>query len=164
MWNLLAKLFTWWSGATIGTLFTVGRRGRLVGQDSQGNRYYQETKNGPLGYPRRWVIYNGYAEFSRVPPLWHGWLNRMVDEPPENAEILKFGWMKPHVPNLSGSVYAYHPKGSLYRIKSRDDVIARDYEAWSPGDDPALEGPRDAGTAEPALEGHPARPEIGSER
>src|SRR3546814_1101218 len=55
----------------------------LVGTDGQGNRYY-EAKNGATvgGYPRRWVLYNGYAEASRVPPEWHGWVHNTVDTPP----------------------------------------------------------------------------------
>ena len=45
-WNLkafgvLKKIFTWWNGATPGILFTVGRRGVFVGQDEQGNKYYE---------------------------------------------------------------------------------------------------------------------------
>ena len=31
--NLLAPSFTWWNGATLGTLFTIGKRGRKVGED-----------------------------------------------------------------------------------------------------------------------------------
>ena len=44
--------------------------GELVGQDEQGNTYYRTKgrKIDPtLGFERRWVIYNGYAEATRVP-------------------------------------------------------------------------------------------------
>ncbi len=46
--DVLAKLFSWWSGATIGTMFTVAKRGRLVGTDEQGNRYY-ESRDTQIG-------------------------------------------------------------------------------------------------------------------
>ena len=43
--------------------------GERVGEDEFGNRYYR-TKGGKidpaLGFERRWVIYNGYAEASKI--------------------------------------------------------------------------------------------------
>ena len=68
----LLKFFTWWSGQTFGTQMWTWRFGELVGQDEQGNRYYRTKgrKIDPtLGFERRWVIYNGYAEASRVPAV-----------------------------------------------------------------------------------------------
>ena len=53
-----------------------GVRGKLVGKDDIGNRYYVQRKGvGPLGVPRRWVIYKNLAEASKVPPEWHGWMH-----------------------------------------------------------------------------------------
>ncbi len=51
------------------------RFGELVGEDEQGNRYYRTKgrKIDPsLGFERRWVVYNGYAEATRIPTAWHG--------------------------------------------------------------------------------------------
>ena len=39
---------------------------------------------------RRWVIYNGYAEASTIPPSWHGWMHHTVDTPPTDETY------KPH--------------------------------------------------------------------
>ena len=65
MKQFLLKIFTWWNGQTFGTQLWTWRFGELVGQDEQGNRYYR-TKGGKidptLGFERRWVVYNGYAE------------------------------------------------------------------------------------------------------
>ena len=76
--EFLLRFFTWWNGATVGTLMWTVRHGELVGEDEYGNRYYR-TKGGridpALGFERRWVIYNGYTEASSVPPSWHGWLH-----------------------------------------------------------------------------------------
>ena len=61
----LLKIFTWWNGQTFGTQLWTWRFGELVGEDEQGNRYYRTKgrKIDPtLGFERRWVIYNGYAE------------------------------------------------------------------------------------------------------
>ena len=42
--NFLGKIFTWWDGATIGTLLWSSRNGEHVGTDVQGNRYYRSKK------------------------------------------------------------------------------------------------------------------------
>jgi len=60
--GLLGKIFTWWDGATIGTALFSALNGTKVGEDYQGNRYYQSKDD------RRWVIYNGANDASRVPP------------------------------------------------------------------------------------------------
>ena len=64
---MLQRIFTWWNGATIGAFFDIGRRGRLVGEDEQGNRYYEERRASLEGRKRRYVIYSGLAEASKVP-------------------------------------------------------------------------------------------------
>src|SRR5277367_2844777 len=64
---MLRMIFIWWRGATLGTLVTTWFSGQFVGEDAFGNRYYQ-NKTGL----RRWVLYNGTVEASRVPPDWHG--------------------------------------------------------------------------------------------
>src|SRR5262249_47453634 len=83
----------------------------FVGEDEFGNRYYR-TRGGKidptLGYERRWVIYNGTAEASIVPPSWHGWLHHTVDTPPTQEEVTPRPWWKPHRPNLTGTP-APHP-------------------------------------------------------
>ena len=40
-----------------------------------------------LGFERRWVIYNGYAEASTMPPSWHGWMHHTVDVPPTRGKL-----------------------------------------------------------------------------
>ena len=85
MKTFLLRFFTWWNGQTFGTQVWTRLYGEFVGEDEFGNRYYR-TKGGKidptLGFERRWVIYNGVAEASRVPPSWHGWLHHTVDVPP----------------------------------------------------------------------------------
>ena len=130
---MLEKIFTWWNGATIGTLFTVGRRGVLVGKDEYGNRYFEarDTKDSYDGRKRRWVLYNGYADASKVPPDWHGWLHYTFDQTPDQAPVVIKAWEKPHLPNLSGTPMAWRPRGSLARSGQRPSATG-DYEAWKP--------------------------------
>ena len=130
---MLSKIFTWWNGATIGTLFTVGKHGVHVGTDEFGNRYYEArtNKNSYDGRKRRWVLYNGYAEASKVSPDWHGWLHHTFEEPPTTAPLPRRKWEKPHLPNLSGTPFAWRPKGSLARGGERAKATG-DYQAWRP--------------------------------
>ena len=111
----LLKIFTWWNGQTFGTQLWTWRFGELVGADEQGNRYYRTKgrKIDPsLGFERRWVVYNGYAEATRVPPSWHGWLHHTVDVPPTEEAYTPHEWEKPHIPNMTGTPAAYRPPGS----------------------------------------------------
>lgn len=130
---MLSKIFTWWNGATIGTLFTVGRMGVHVGTDEFGNRYYEAktNRNSYDGRKRRWVIFNGYAEASKVSPDWHGWLHHTFDAPPTEAPLPRKQFEKDYLPNFSGTPFAWRPKGSLARGGERAPATG-DYEAWKP--------------------------------
>ena len=128
---MLARIFTWWNGATLGALWDIGRRGRSVGEDEQGNRYFEERRPSLEGRKRRWVLYKGLAEASRVPPDWHAWMHHITDAPPSEAPLPRRAWEKPHLPNLTGTVRAYRPPGSLWRSGDRAPATS-DYEAWKP--------------------------------
>ncbi|HAH08944.1 MAG TPA: NADH:ubiquinone oxidoreductase subunit NDUFA12, partial [Alphaproteobacteria bacterium] len=80
---------------------------------------------------RRWVIYKGIAEASKVPPEWHGWLHYTVAEPPTVAPPLVKPWEREHEPNWTGTAMAYRPPGSLLGPGTRHHATG-DYEAWRP--------------------------------
>lgn len=122
--NGLLRLVTWWNGQTIGTQIFTARKGVKVGEDDQGNVYYTTRDGG-----RRWVIYNGEVEASRISADWHGWLHHTYDQPPTEAPLAHKPWEQPHSENLTGTTLAYAPAGSLRRP---DPVERRDYEAWQP--------------------------------
>lgn len=124
--TLIRMLFGWWYSATIGTLMMTWLSGEFVGEDVIGNRYYQ-NKAGT----RRWVIYNGTVEASRVPPEWHGWLHHTFRDPPTVARPKIKSWEKDPVPNLTGTPGAYRPPGSLANKGERPPATG-DYEAWKP--------------------------------
>ena len=132
MKNFLLRFFTWWNGQTFGTQLWTKRYGEFVGDDEFGNRYYR-TKGGKidptLGLERRWVIYNGVAEASRVPPSWHGWLHHTVDMLPTEDKTAPHPWEKPHRPNLTGTPNAHRPTGSTL-AQGRRPKATGDYKAW----------------------------------
>ena len=76
-----SKVFTWWNGATVGTALFTRRFGDGVGRDEFGNSYFQD-KTDPA---RRWVIYSGDNDGSRVPPDWQLWLRGTIDDLPGKA-------------------------------------------------------------------------------
>lgn len=130
---MLKAIFTWWNGATIGARNTIRKRAVFIGQDEFGNKYYEakDTKDSYDGRKRRWVIYNGYADASKIPPDWHGWMHYTFEEPPTEAPLKRQPWELDHVPNLTGTVHAYRPKGSIARGGERASATG-DYEAWRP--------------------------------
>lgn len=125
------KLFTWWNGVSPGGWFDIKRRSDLIGTDEYGNRYFEDRKASVEGRKRRYVIYDGLAEPSKVPAEWHGWLHYTFDEPPTDAPLKRQAWETDHTPNMTGTVFAYRPKGSLREGGERREADA-DYEAWDP--------------------------------
>ena len=129
--GILSKIFTWWNGATIGTAFNSAMTGEHVGTDAQGNRYYRAKKLISLGYQRRWVIYNGPNDASRVPAEWHGWLHGAYDDVPQSFLPPPKIWEVEYTPNATGTAQAYRPQGALERGGKRAAATG-DYEAWAP--------------------------------
>ncbi len=77
---------------------------KKVGADSYGNKYYQNTKT-----KKRFVIYQGKPEASKVVANWHSWLHYTTNEPPLTNQ-LTYSWQINHQPNLTGTKQAYNPK------------------------------------------------------
>ncbi len=130
--GLLAKIFTWWDGATIGTSLFSARNGESVGEDIFGNIYYRHKKSAK-GVDKRWVIYNGANDASRVPPEWHGWLHHSYDEIPQSHLPQARIWEKQPTGNLTGTADAYRPAGALEAGGVRAKATG-DYEPWNPAE------------------------------
>lgn len=106
------------------------RRGRKVGVDSYGNTYYVDTKRKLHGHERRWVLYAGGNDASKVPPEWFGWLHYTMDAPLGDDARKGKAWIKPHEPNKTGTSQAYRPH------RGRGAAAAQEsYQAWHPADD-----------------------------
>lgn len=123
--SIIKRVFVWWDGQTLGTQLFTWRKGEKVGEDDLGNRYFRNADDS-----RRWVVFNGEVEGSRINPDWHGWLHRTWDEPPSDKPLAHKDWEKPHQENLTGTAAAYAPAGS---IRNTGKAASRpDYEAWAP--------------------------------
>jgi NADH:ubiquinone oxidoreductase subunit len=128
--GIFKNVFTWWEGATFGTWLGTRMRGSRVGEDGLGNVYYTGG-TATDGRARRWVMYAGNNDASRVPPEWHGWLHGTFDDIPDKTLPAPRVWEKPATPNLTGTVAAYRPAGALEQGGKRAAATG-DYEAWSP--------------------------------
>lgn len=107
-------------------------KGELVGTDSFGNQYYREKGKETIK-ERRWVIYKGSPEASKIPAEWHGWLHHTMEKPLPIEKIKRWPWEKNHLPNLSGTPYAYRPPGHFFAGGKRNAATG-DYVAWNPNE------------------------------
>jgi len=120
--------------ATIGTLLYTWLKGEKVGEDEFGNKYYRGCKMhgkeiGRGTNERRWVVYKGLAEPTKVPPYWHGWLHHVHNDVPKKDDATaKYEWEKQHLPNLSGTDFAYDAP----KFGGKKEKDAQKYTAWKP--------------------------------
>ena len=113
MLTIFNKIFTWWKQDTFGTRIKTILSGKFIGKDSFGNKYY-ESKKG-----KRWVIYSGEVDASKIPVEWYSWIHFTHNKIENNHELKKYDWQKPHQENLTGTDSAYYPnnKKMIKQIK-----------------------------------------------
>ena len=118
---------------SLGTVLYTWLYGKYVGVDQYENKYYCNTKNFDNIDAKRWVIFHDTIEASKIPPHWHAWLHKSIDEPPLNY-MHKYSWQKDHVQNMTGTKNAYYPDNHpLSNSNNQDkDTISKDYESWTP--------------------------------
>ncbi|MES2728675.1 MAG: NADH:ubiquinone oxidoreductase subunit NDUFA12 [Pseudomonadota bacterium] len=112
-------LLTWFGGAS------------RVGRDGAGNVYYQGRPIKGYKRPRRWVLYNGTPEATKVPPEWHGWLHHQTNDIPQDHTGHRQAWQKPPQANMTGTDNAYMPQGHLQKTGQRPKATG-DYTPWRP--------------------------------
>tara|TARA_Y100001935_G_scaffold188860_1_gene157154 strand:- start:147 stop:506 length:360 start_codon:yes stop_codon:yes gene_type:complete len=117
MLTLLRKIFTWWNQDTFGTRIKTILSGKFVGKDEFGNKYYENKKG------KRWVIYSGEVDASKIPVDWFSWMHHTPNKIEKNHELKKYDWQKPHQSNLTGTESAYYPNKNKNAIKKK-------YKSW----------------------------------
>ena len=97
-----------------------------IGQDEYGNKYYAEQNNSPINNyrERRWVIYDGEIEASKVPQRWNAWLHHVTKEKPTNY-VRKEKWMKKHLPNSR----------RIINLDIEKKYSKKNYQSWNPNND-----------------------------
>tara|TARA_B110000091_G_scaffold156482_1_gene166726 strand:- start:160 stop:519 length:360 start_codon:yes stop_codon:yes gene_type:complete len=117
MLTFLKQIFIWWNQETLGTKLKTIFYGKLVGNDSIGNKYY-ESKVG-----KRWVIYNGEIDASKIPNEWYSWIHFINNKIQDKHDLKKYDWQKPHQANQTGTENSYHPNRNNEQIKKK-------YTSW----------------------------------
>ena len=117
MLTVLKEIFTWWNRQTLGTRINTFLFGKFVGKDSLGNKYY-ENKSG-----KRWVIYNGEVEATKIPNEWYSWIHYTNNKIENLHNLKKYKWQKKHLSNQTGSDESYHPK-------KNKNAVEKKYKTW----------------------------------
>jgi len=117
MLTFLKKIFIWWNQETLGTKLQTIFSGKLVGSDSFGNKYYK-NKNG-----KRWVIYSGEIDASKIPSEWYSWIHFTNNKIENIHNLNKYDWQKLHQSNQTGTENSYHPNRNNEKIKKK-------YTSW----------------------------------
>jgi NADH:ubiquinone oxidoreductase subunit len=103
----------------LGLLLYTKVFGQYVGSDTFNNKYYQSKKQANL---KRWVVYNGYYDPSKIPAEWHSWLHFTQDHPPQMAS-------KTWIPNTTGTKFA---QKNISSIENIPQTALNCYERWTP--------------------------------
>lgn len=94
------------------------KSGKFIGEDRNGNKFYETDSPDEIHLRTRWVEYLNLSrpDISQVEPGWHFWLGYGTDTPPnalKDGDSLKAvrGYPLPqhHQPNLTGTDGAYIP-------------------------------------------------------
>jgi NADH:ubiquinone oxidoreductase subunit len=115
----------------LGTSIYTWLYGNFVGADDEFNKYYCNSKNFNDLKAKRWVIFNGKIEASKIPSHWHAWLHRTIDIPPINYKH-KYSWQKNHQENKTGTDEAYYPDSHPLSKNYNGEAIKSEYESWKP--------------------------------
>ncbi len=123
MISFFKQIFTWWHRQTVGTFLYTLFKGKLVGRDKFGNKYYSNSKGN-----EKWVVYKNLVEATKIPAEWHLWIHSSTTNKPP-GDLTKYKWQKEHEENLTGNEKAYKPDGSLSSDSKKD---MKKYETWKP--------------------------------
>ena len=118
---MIKQIFTWWNSQTTGTFLYTIFFGKFVGKDQFGNKYYKNKKD------KRWVIYNGEINASKITSEWYSWIHNISNKIPTEGEQKRFSWQKPHKDNKTGTQDSFKPN----KI-SKDAKKFKKYESWKP--------------------------------
>ena len=117
MLTIFKEIFTWWNQQTLGTRIQTIISGKYIGKDNLGNKYY-ESKSG-----KRWVIYNGEVDATKIPNEWYSWIHHLNNKIENVQELKKFSWQKKNIPNQTGTSKAFHPN-------KNDKNVYKKYKSW----------------------------------
>ena len=111
-------IFTWWNKQTFGTFLKTLFTGKFVGRDEMGNKYYKNKRD------ERWVIYSSDIEATKITSDWYLWMHHTIDKAPDQKDVKKYIWQKPHESNKTGTMNSFKP------VKIKKNNLKKKYESW----------------------------------
>lgn len=106
-------------------------KGKFVGNDSLGNRYYEEKPKSVYNgrQQRRWVIYKSRYDVGKIPPEWHAWLHYRTDKP-LSGQVFDLDQNQPELIGTQKTV----PVDKNNKIVKLDTKMKRSYQPWIPNE------------------------------
>lgn len=93
--------------------------GTCAGKDLYGNQFYFYKKSGR---EKRWVIYKGICDPSKIAAEWHSWLHFINNDTPKAPK-------KTWSPNTTGTKFLHN---SISSIENIPQTTLKYYEGWNP--------------------------------
>ena len=111
----------------IGTILYSFLKGKKIGQDKIGNKFYvhKKIKN------KKWVLYKHNIDPTSLDVKWQIWLTSTNSNVPTDIEESNFQWQKDKQPNLTGTVNSYHPNININKRK-KDLTKDKQNSIWKP--------------------------------
>lgn len=108
---------------------------KLVGVDEYGNEYFVSNRITSTGRKKRYVLYKGIKDGSKVPAVWHAWLHYSIDDISLEETFKKYKWQTRHIQNLTGSSRGDMPSN----FNSVAPQSTATYSRWKPLGDDAID-------------------------
>ena len=112
--------------------------GNKVGEDEYGNQFFELKRVDYLGRRKRYCLYKGSPEASKISPEWHPFMHYQIDAKDVKTTFRQYKWQKPYVPDTTLSQNKYLPKehplydqkSSIYNSKGSNAIFKT--KIWKP--------------------------------
>ena len=112
--------------------------GNKVGEDEYGNQFFELNRKDYLGRKKRYCLYKGIPEASKISPEWHPFMHYQIDAKNVRTTFKQYKWQKPYVPDTTLSKNKYLPKdhplynknSSIYYSKGSKSIFKT--KIWKP--------------------------------
>jgi len=84
--------------------------GTKIGIDQYGNQYFEVKRTDSFGRKKRFCLYNGTPEASKISPEWHLFMHYQIEAKDVKTNYKQHKWQKPFVPDITLSDAKYLPK------------------------------------------------------
>ena len=85
-------------------------RSTKVGGDQYGNQYFEAKRTDSFGRKKRFCLYSGRPEASKISPEWHLFMHYQVEAKDVKTNYKQHKWQKPFVPDITLTEVKYLPK------------------------------------------------------